>query len=167
MDEPSMTKQAGRRQRTLWELLVWTYHDQKAHRYLRTPKDWFLWALADAKLVEDMPRPSVHADAALVHAAGLELDQSAAELVAFFSAENEQPDPPLAVPRPYPTEIDRTEGHGQGSRWSWAKIGGRRVDYLIRWTDYVLDPPIEMASAGRAATREQTIKLCPVEFCPL
>ena len=144
-----------RRPRSLWALLVWTYRGQKAHRYLRTPKDWFLWALADAQLVEDMPRASVHGDAALIHAAVLELGQCTAELIAYFAAEGEQPEPPMAIPRPYPTEVDRSAGQGHGVRWSWARIGGRRVDYLIRWTEQVATSP----SSGAAPD--------PVEFCPL
>ena len=54
----------------LWELVRWTYRDQKAHLYLKSPGDWFDWMVDRQDINRELnTNVAVHYDAAMVHAA--------------------------------------------------------------------------------------------------
>lgn len=156
---------------SLWEMTVWTYKDQRAHVYLKHPYDWFLWAVADMNLIEDGPRKKVHVDAATLHGEVLELGQRGAELIAFYAAMASQPEPPLAMPHPFPTTPDRaakTPGEKR-QRWSWADYKGKREDVLIvSHEEYLEEVPV-WERYGRKGMRQAGTRkiLRPVEYCPV
>jgi hypothetical protein len=154
---------------SLWEILIWTYRDQMAHRYLRKPVDWFLWAIETSAQLDDMPRPMVHQDAAAIHASVMTLDQHSAELIVYFAAEALIPEAPVAIPRPYPTDVDRDRGRDDNERWAWATIRGKRVDYMVRVADRVTEVEPILEKVGRKTYRvvgHDTVTR-PVEYCPL
>jgi hypothetical protein len=156
-----------RRHVTLWELLVWVYRDQKAAMYLHRPQDWFIWALAYAELVEDMPRPTVHPDAAAVHALVLAMDQSDAELVAMCANLAERPELPDAIPYPFPVTPDRRDRtHGE---WSWSVVNGRRVDYAVKVEEVIFErePIIKRISRTKTRIVGYRNRKTPVWYCPI
>jgi hypothetical protein len=156
---------------TLWELLIWTYRDQKAAMYLHRPVDWFLWTLAYAGMVEDMPRPNVHHDAAMVHALVLEQPQHDAELLAMQAHDAERPELPTAEPRPFPVTPDRRDrDHGE---WSWGVVNGRRIDYAIKVEEVLFHREPVFKRVGRTKSRivgyrnrKVPIWYCPVDWVP-
>lgn len=155
-----------RAHRSLWELLVWAYRDQRAHWYLARPADWFLWAVEESAGLDDLPRSPVHIDAAIVHAAVLELPAEVAEIVVFFARQGETPDPATVEPVPYPTIPDR-----RCDRWKRARIGGRIVDVKISVAETVAieEPTVEFAGrrGKRLTVTGTTARPVDVEYCPL
>jgi hypothetical protein len=161
---------------TLWEAVIWTYRDQRAHHFLRRPMDWFLWAIADAGLIEDGPRRKVHPDAATLYGEVLELGQERAELIAYHADMAMQPEPPVTMPTPFPTTPDRA-GYSlstKDQRWSWAVIDGARQDYLIitHETITLQDKVFErigrkgMRDTGRTTAKPFAVEYCPVAWLP-
>jgi hypothetical protein len=156
---------------TLWELLVWTYRDQKAAMYLHRPADWFMWTLAYAGLVEDMPRPSVHHDAAMIHALVLEQHQNDAELLVMCAHHADRPELPTEQPRPFPVTPDRRDrDHGE---WSWSVVDGRRIDYAIKVEEVLFHREPVFKRVGRTKTRivgyrnrKLPIWYCPIDWVP-
>jgi hypothetical protein len=157
------------RDMNLWQALVWVYRDQKAHLYLKTPSDWFIWALAIDELVEDMPRATVDPDAAQLHAAVCNLTQDQARLIVHFALEQRQPECPTQMPAPYPVRVHHGIGLGDGERWGqMATARGGRLSYLIRWLEQVaFIEPIMKRYGKRLRQIGQRTTQHPVEFCPI
>jgi len=168
LDETSQHRAArSTRYLTLWQALVWTYRDQLAHKLLATPWQWFVWALARG--VTEGPRPSVHVDAALLHAEVLSLGQERARLIAGFAASATVPEVPQEQPMPRPVTASRADGLGEGERWSWEEVAARRITVKIRWNESVIERTPILRRVGRnkmriAGYRRRKI---PVEFCPI
>jgi hypothetical protein len=156
---------------TLWELLIWTYRDQKAAHYLRHPMDWFLWALAEGNLVEDMPRPTVHGDAAAIHAHVLDMAKEDAELLTLQAYLGERPEMPTEEPRPFPMTPDRRDR--ERADWAWSVIGGERITYAVRVEEVILHREPIVRNVGRNKRKivgYRNVKLpvlsCPIEWIP-
>lgn len=163
-----------RREIDLWRLCCWVYHDQHAHRLLKRPIDWFLWSLADWRMIEDGPRPTVARDAATLHAEVLELGQKSAELIAFYASQQTQPEPPLAMPEPYPTTPDRMKGTRleiqNRTRWGQAVFKGKQEDYLVVLTgEYWYEEAPVWERYGRKGMRQVGTRRVRrwAEYCPL
>jgi hypothetical protein len=162
----SVEPRAVRQYRSLWELLVWAYRDQRAHWYLARPCDWFLWAVEESAGLDDLPRPPVHVDAAIIHAAVLDLGAEAAELVVFCARQGEPPEPCTTAPVPYPVTPDR-----RCDRWRRAQIGGRIIDVKISVAETVAVTEPRVEYAGRRGKRLTVVgtaaRPVDVEYCPL
>ena len=160
----------------LWDFCVWAYRDQKAHYYLDDPEDWFAWAI-DQTVHDDalFTRVPVHYDAAMLHAAVMDLGFLRANLIVQHAAAGNRPEISLAVPRAYPVPPDRSymrsvEVNLLAERASWSTIDGRRVDYLIREREKVVVSELREARVRRSTKRrrmEAVEKTLPVEFCPI
>lgn len=171
--EGSAVRSRAVRHVTLWGLLVWAYRDQRAHRYLRRPDQWFMWAIETAGVVDGMMSPAVHRDAAAVHAAVLELPKDLADRIVFAAAQADQPEAPVTAPEPAPVEADTNGTAGDGrTRRGWGIRDGQRVDYLIRTHARLVEERPVIATVGRGRHRRQQIVgselvQTPVEYCPL
>lgn len=124
---------------TLEQLLTWAYADQRVHRYLRRPVDWFLWALDDAGLAsraED--RRPVHHDAALVHEAVMSLGENLAHLIFHCAATGERPERPTEEPQPVPIEPWGAEDDFGVHEFRDAAGELRRSYYMLRTAEFVL-----------------------------
>lgn len=159
---------------TLWQILVWTYREQQAHRYLRSPFDWFIYELSAQEVIEDMPRPAVHADAAAVHRAVCDLGRDDRELVSFYAAIAEMPELPDGEPRPYPMTSEKVSGEDVDEWFAWhEQADGRRLRYLVRVAEriQVRSVPIMRKTGKGKRGKMQVIGFKPVveevEFCPL
>jgi hypothetical protein len=192
---PPARAPAAKRHLGIEELLVWTYRDQKAHRYLRREYDWFLWQ-SEQQGIEVAPtdhRP-VHVDAAVVHAAVMEdvrqlrrklrqrfvpdreqlqLRLNAAEertgLVVHFAEIGDRPERSTAEPLPYPVEPSAA-GRGEFCR---ATIDGERRDILLLTEEVILIEVEEWVPAGRKKMRRHLaqrsrfeVQYCPIEWRP-
>ena len=104
----------------LWELLVWVYRDQLAHRLLANNVAWFEWGVAMSGHVE-AGRPSVHIDAAIVHAEVLQLPRMLQTLIIEAAEAADQPEYTTQVPRLVPVaNADRSRGgarHAVEGEW--------------------------------------------------
>lgn len=146
----------------LLELLIWTYRDQRAHRYLRREADWFRF-MAAAAAEPDEPRPPVHADAALVHANVLELGEHAARLVIAHAANAEVPvrcDEPTTCG---PTIADRCR-----DRYGRALYQGELIDYRLAVAERIpmAVPIFERRGRKRVRTGER-VEIAEVVYCPV
>lgn len=169
-------RSATKRSVSIEQLLAWAYADQRVHRYLRRPVDWFLWALDDAGLASraDDRRP-VHHDAALVHEAVMhplencddpdhdprQIDQdrhgravckaceSIAHLVIHCAATGERPQRSAAEPRPVPIEPWGTDDDFGVHEWRDATGALRRTYYRLRTEEFVLVEEDEWRLDGR------------------
>lgn len=153
---------------TLWQVLVWTYRDQMAHRYLEIPGDWGELMVALDAPTDDTPRPQVNADAATLHGEVKMLGARKAAILISTALDMVQPEPPVQMPVPYPARADRTLGMADGERISWGRFLGQRVDFLIRWLEQItIFEPIKK----RFGRRDKVIGYRPsqwqVEFCPV
>jgi hypothetical protein len=140
------TKPRSKRSVTIDDLLTWAYRDQRVHRYLRQPIDWFLWALDEAGFVENRfdHRP-VHHDAALVHEAVMALGQDLAHLVFHFAATGDRPERCYAEPRPVPlAPTSKFDDFG----WYETKSGSRR-QYLLSTAEIIIVEDEEWRLDGR------------------
>ncbi len=162
------SRMADVRYLTLYEMLLWTYRQQKAHRYLKRPMDWFLWAISTYDLIEDSPRPTVDSDAAVLHAAVVEMSHSDAEIIVYHAATGSIPEVCSAPPAPHPV------GRGarnifEGDDWHWASIRGRRTEYLTRVSEIIaLREPV-LRRVGKRKSKVVGYRHTPFEcrFCPL
>jgi hypothetical protein len=159
------TTKPARRTVTVEQLLAWAYRDQKVHRYLRRPYDWFLWALDDAGLAEGRDRRPVHHDAAIVHEAVIGLGEYYAHRLVHFAALGERPE--RITSEPLPESIEPSSRH---QKYGWfTDAAGRRHDYVILVAEVISFEDEEWESAGRkkmrrAATRRTRFE---VEYCPI
>lgn len=163
---PISTSPDPKRSLTIEQLLTWAYADQRVHKYLRRPIDWFLWALDDAGLAAraDDRRP-VHHDAALVHEAVMKAPEGLAHLVVDCSANGIIPEPCDALPMPGPIEpTDRFDLSD-----SYVVADGSRRRYQIRVAEVVTEVEIGWRPKGRGKmeqyeTRRRRVE---VEYCPI
>src|ERR1700742_2244157 len=122
----------GVRSLDLWELVCWTYRDQKAHLYLKTPGDWFDWMVDRQDINRELDtNVGVHYDAAMIHAAVIELGYTFAQLIIEHAENGERPEPSTAAPKPYPVPA-RDEMMLISDRSGWSVIDGRRFSYVVR-----------------------------------
>lgn len=157
---------SDRRHLTLWEALVWVYCEQKAHLYLKHERDWVWWAWETAEMIEDMPRPLVHRDAATIH--GAVVCMGWGEILITYAAQAHRPMPSIAQPRPYPVIPSRARGLRDGERRGWARFDGQRGDYLIATADVVrTQQPVYEKQGKRWVRTGYTVARTPVEYCPL
>lgn len=168
---PALPRKPAKRAATIERLLDWTYREQLAHRYLRRPYDWFLWALDDAGLGAGFDggrdRRPVHHDAALVHEAVLALGSGPAQLIIRHAAVGQRPERIFGEPRP--EWIEPTSRH---QKYGWfADAAGRRHDYVIAVAEVVsLDAEPEYRLAGRkkvTLARSAARKRIEVDYCPI
>lgn len=155
----------------LWSLCVWAYQRQRAHILLKSPYDWFtLYVAAIGMAGEDAPRPSVHRDAAAVHAAVMSLDQDQVERIVFAASFDIRPEAPDAcIPTPQPPAVDR-----QVDRWGWLVRAdtGRRVDYKLAVAERLLVEVPVWEKRGKRYVQagvervEQDVLYCPVDWSP-
>ncbi len=154
---------------TPWELLVWTYRDQQAHRYLKRPGDWYAYMVDLGGFAgADAPRPKLHSDAVQVHTAVIEQGQAAAALLIEYAAKNMMPEPTDMVSRPQMIVADR-----QIDRFSWTMVDGQRRDYRIIVVDSFVEtvPAYRKLGKGRRShigteTRIVEVEACPIEYWP-
>jgi len=156
----------------LWELVCWTYRDQKAHLYLRSPGNFYEWVLDQQDIRHELDiNVPVHFDAAMVHGTVVEIAEHnflAAQLIMQHAVLGERPDLSTAAPRPYPVHPD--EGRMRNDdRPSWHQIGGRRIRSVIRSDEkiQVIEHVVKKAKKGRLGAVEQRYRFEPVEYCPL
>ena len=154
---------------TAWELLVWTYRDQQAHRYLKQPRDWFAYMVDLNRFAGgDAPRAKLHSDAVQVHAAVLEEWPVTAPLLIEYAARGMAPEPSDMVSRPRLVEADRL-----CDRFSWTLVDGKRVDYRIEVVDRFTEtvPAYRKLGKGRrrqvgTETRLVEVEVCLLEYWP-
>ncbi|MEA2754732.1 MAG: hypothetical protein QOJ54_1021 [Aliidongia sp.] len=162
-------RRATPRSVTAWELLVWTYRDQLAHRYLKLPGDWFGYMVDISGLAgADAPRPKVDSDAVQVHTAVFEIGGISALLLMQYAAKGEAPEPSDMISRPCMVEADRLK-----DRYAWSMVDGRRVDYRIDLIErYSEQRPItrKVGRGKRVLVGTETvlveIEACPIEYWP-
>jgi hypothetical protein len=151
----------------LLDLLAWAYRDQKVHRYLRRPEDWFLFALDYSReLGADAPRARVHRDAALVHAAVMELGTDAAHLIFQCAELGDWPERSTAAPMPYPTEPPNRKDYD----YCIGAVGGRKQYVLLVTAEIVTEIEEEWARDGRTKRMRLVAKRRvrhPVKYCPI
>lgn len=150
---------------TLWQLCLWAYHRQQAHVFLKTPYQWFQWALAQSGAEPDGPRPQVHHDAAMLHDAVISLSHRDADVIVWHAAMGAQPEiPDLDLEaKSYPLDTDRAEDYGR------AQIGGRMVDYAIRVMERVSAVKPVYRRSGRKGVKRVGTELVieDVCYCPI
>ena len=149
---------------TLWQMLVWTYQRQRAHQYLRTEFDWFRFAFDSCEAAgEDTPRPTVHPDAAAIHAAVTSLGFEAATCIVHYVLMGEPPEPFDMFPEPGPIQADRlVDRYGRGM------YRGRLVDYRLEIVDQWMEQvPLYMRSRKSTKLMGYTSKMVEVGFCPI
>lgn len=163
----------GARKASLWQLLVWAYHHQKVHRYLETPFQWFIYELSALGVIEDMPRPTVHADAAAIHRVVCGMAAADREIVSLCAALAEMPELPDGEPRPYPMTAEKATGEHVDEWFAWhEEPNGRRLRYLVRVAERVQlrKVPVMRKAKGKRG-RMQVVGFKPVladvEYCPL
>lgn len=150
-----------RRTLTLLDMLVWTYRDQKAHRILREPADWFWYIVANDPALELDERPAVHRDAALVHANVMELEAFAlidSGANAEIPRRCDEPARCVALP------VDRyADDYGR------AMIGGKLVDYKISIAERVsiVTPIFERRGRKRVVRVGDHVETVDVRYCPI
>lgn len=153
---------------TVEELLTWTYAEQRAHRYLKTPQDWVLWALDESGVLELAPRDRrpVHRDAALVHEAVVARGSEAQFLALQGALTGEWPAPCTAEPRPVPIEpFSRHDEYGRHKR-----PDGTLFDYCIRTLEVIQVEEEEWVVDGRKRMRRRQVKRTRkfnVQYCPI
>src|ERR1700723_3757379 len=177
---------------TLWDALIWVYRKQRAHIYLSTGQLCFDWAVASGYLTEDGPRPTVHWDAAMIHAAvseiGEEHGQHMAEAIILPAYLREPPELPDSQPTPMPYEIDgpRKLRAGRAPEYTLVEVNpskqrppmsrpgrgiyrGKRVDILIKTLDFDVSyrPIFERRGRGRMTQVGTEPVWEPREYCPL
>jgi hypothetical protein len=180
---------------TLGELLVWTYAEQRAHKYIATPRDAFLWAFDEAGLVLDpRDRRPVHRDAVTVHEAVLrpiELCGDAGHAWARSGRKRGRADPQrfcrhcaacawllievalsggrperiTTEPQPIPIEPSGT----LAERGYFINATGRREHYLVRTAETFVIEEAEYAVSGRKRVRRIGTRKVRVEvkYCPI
>lgn len=161
--------QTARRARTvsLLELLVWTYRDQRAHRYLRTAYDWFAYMIeADELFGPDTQRAAVDRDAATVHAVVCDLSSEDAQILVYYALIAEAPqlwDADI-VPRARPVPVSR--GFDDYGR---AEIDGRLTDYKIGVSERMSErvPIMRRVSRRRAVIVGYEVETIEVKYCPI
>lgn len=161
----------ARRQVTLWQLMQWAYQRQNVHTRLKTPKQLLLWLLTQmGALPEDERGSPVTWDAAVVHAAVTELSEEQAALLIGQASLGELPEPPEdRPPTPGPAWVDR-RGLAANETYETPRIGGRKVDVLVRTIAHVSyqQPVVEHRGKGRrkVIVGYETVT-APVTVCPL
>jgi hypothetical protein len=147
--------------------MVWAYAEQKVHRYLKYPADWFRWSYAVRYEDEgDVERPKVARDAALLHAAVLELDEDSAVLIMSMARDLVQPSPVRSAPVPYMTDPHFATGRSPGER---VVGGGSGPRYVVRLAEEVICMEPILERVGRRKSRvvgHEPVKIA-VEYCPL
>jgi hypothetical protein len=152
---------------TLEEMLRWVYVEQKANRYLRVAFDWFLQEVnASGLLGDETPRPVVHRDAALVHAAVCELPSVQAHIVLDFAVRDARPErfEEGVIPRPeHVTPMRRLQEYGR------AVINGRFEDYLVAIAERIDCPaPLTRVSRrGRVTIVGTEHHAVEIQYCPI
>ncbi|HWG06008.1 MAG TPA: hypothetical protein VG271_13425 [Beijerinckiaceae bacterium] len=158
---------------TLWQALVWVYRDQMAQRYLASPADWYLWQIATYGGLDDISRPTVHPDAAKLHAAVTAMPIEQAQLLVHFAEEQSQPHPPTVMPLPYPVRVHHGIGLGDNERWGQMPTArGGRISYMIRWLEQVswIEPIFKRYGkklkkvGGRR--EKHAVEFCPIDWQP-
>jgi hypothetical protein len=151
---------------TLFELLVWVYRDQRAHKYLRKPQDW--WRLlidSDDLLSPDKHRPQLRRDAVAVHAAVVELAELGHPLVHYaLQAAPPEPWDHSITPRPVYAEADRS-----GDLYGRAMIDGVLTDYKIAVAEHVSEqiPIMRRVSKRRMVLDGWRNEPIDVKYCPI
>lgn len=153
---------------TLWQMLLWTYQQQRAHQYLHSDFDWFTFAFDSCDAAgDDTPRPVVHNDAAAIHAAVISLGYEAASCIVHYALMGEPPEPFDAFPQPCPPEVDR-----HVDRYERHMYMGRLVDVRIdiddSWTEqvpmYIKERRVKRLLGYQAQLVE--VPFCPIEWMP-
>lgn len=154
---------------TLWEMLVWTYRDQKAHRLLDTPMAWWEWSVAeiDSDMV-GISTPRVDIDAAILHAVVTELPTKQAYIIVHHAALAEKPEPCTAQPMPHPVTRISAVGVRRDDKWGRNVVDGRRVEHLVRLAEDAVEIVPVLERRGRRMVVVGTrVEKTPVEYCPL
>jgi len=193
-EEPlSLARAAPKRTVSLGEMLHWTYAQQRAHRYLETPFDWFLYSLErepGAEISDPRDRRPVHRDAATLHAAvvapiGACRDPThagdrrqprnarpycvrcayRAALIVDHGIMGEPPERVATGPRPEPIEPPST--YDDYCRWKDADGAWRNA--WVRTAEIITIEEPEYAVAGRKRVRRIGTKKTRIEvkYCPI
>ena len=149
-----------RRTLSLLDMLVWTYRDQQAHRYLRDPADWFWYVIGKDAAVELDERPAVHRDAVLVHANVMELEAFALIDSGVNAEMPKRCDEPA---RCVPLEADRWGDYGR------AFIDGKLTDYKISVAERIsiVTPIFERRGRKRVVHVGDHVETVDVRYCPI
>jgi hypothetical protein len=141
----------------LWDLVIWTYRDQLAHRLLQSQAQWVDQLVSTSSFADgETPRARVHPDAAAIHAAvGRLVDPM---ILVTYAVVGAMPDYPIGEPRPRPvTRADRCE-----AKW---KRDGEVGEYAVLIAEQVaVDVPSRRGKAYRREIRE--VEYCPIRWWP-
>lgn len=153
---------------TAWDLCLWTYRKQKAHRYLYSPYDFMTWALA-ASGVEDTGSPKVHHDAFQTHAAVSSLKAWKAELLITTALVGVRPEMPTQLPVARPVTPDDPQVRGNKDRVGRHRGPRGVMDYAIRTVGRVLveEPVYKHHGRGMVEQCGTMLVPSPIEVCPL
>lgn len=163
---------------TARSLVTWTYRDQKAHWYLASPYDWFIWGLAESGADPDAPRATVDHDAAMCHQAVTLLPKDDAEALVWHASLGDWPERCQDEPRPLPTAVDRTtRSQRLDGTYGRATIDGRLTDYLIAtagrtsWEEPVYENQGNRKTGKKLVqvgteTKSEDIPYCPLHWEP-
>lgn len=153
----------------LWDFVCWVYRDQKAHLYLREKANWFDWAIDMTTHGEIDVNVPVHYDAAMLHAAVIEMGFMPASLIVQQAMAGDRPEISSARPRPYP--VKPSDGMLQADdRASWTSVENRRVNCIIRSEEKIQTTEIVQRRSkfkSKGHTTEERVAFVPVEFCPV
>lgn len=177
-----------RRRVTLWELLVWTYRDQKAH--VVTGRGLYdLEAAADGEVIQGVSgdgcavieriglvggridggphaalNTRLHPDAEAVHDAVLSLAPLLVPLVIQYSCADEQPERSDVQPHPFPTRREKRD-----EKWGRAVHEGESICYRIAVAERmaVEVPVYDFRGRGRRELVGHELQTVEVLYCPL
>ncbi|MGH6967551.1 MAG: hypothetical protein ACREEN_00400 [Stellaceae bacterium] len=149
---------------SLEQILVWTYRDQHAHRYLRSPYQWFIYMIeVNEMLGPDTRRPDVHRDAATVHSRVVELNRTEAHIVVDMARAAHRPEIIHETPRYRHVDADRhADDYGR------ARIDGELVDYKIKVADRIATiSPVYRRRGRKLVQTGQDVVVEEVKYCPV
>jgi hypothetical protein len=193
VDETLARPLPARRHLSLEQLLAWAYRDQRAHDYLRSESDWFLWQ-SEQMGIEMAPRDTrpLHPDAAIIHYAVMEevrrvrralrvarfkgknfgaltLELNAAEqqaaIIIDFARRGERAEYCTTEPTPRPTIAPNRRDYD----YCRGTVGGELVDILVLTAEVVSVETEEWVVHGRKKLRRVAAGRQRVEitYCPL
>lgn len=178
---------------TLWEFCRWTYRRQRAHVHLKTTMQAATWAYSASVFADaDTPRPTVHWDAAMLHAEVVGLGEPMADAIIWAAEMGERPELPDAAPQPYPVEIDGmrrrrfnpaadeaqtvaplevapSKQHPALERPARGTWRGKRVEILVKTAGFEVGwkPVYRRTTRRKLVQSGQEPYWYPVEYCPL
>lgn len=151
---------------TLWQLLQWTYRDQRAHRYLDCQAAWFEYLVRMAAPTDDTPRAPVHRDAALVHSEIVLLGLHG-ELLQRAALSGEVPARCTEQPMPERPAVDR-----RADRFKQITFQGRKIDVKVEVAERVAEVVPVYERRGRKLVQvgseiiRHDVEYCPVDWFP-